>query len=93
LLCARTPLLLQEKVISDVLLVDQPIKRFVKSEEVRACCYVGCAAGGAAGLWPCCCAASGCGCTTAGVGCFAAALHLRYGWAADVATLLACGWL
>lgn len=28
-------LLLQEKVITDVLLVDQPIKRFVKPEEVR----------------------------------------------------------
>ncbi len=27
--------LLQEKVIKDVLLVDQPIKRFVKPEEVR----------------------------------------------------------
>ena len=26
---------LQEKVIKDVLLVDQPIKRFVKPEEVR----------------------------------------------------------
>lgn len=39
MLCVKPPLM-QEKVIKDVLLVDQPIKRFVKPEEVRAgaCC-------------------------------------------------------
>lgn len=36
LLCKRKSFRpLQEKVIKDVLLVDQPIKRFVKPEEVR----------------------------------------------------------